>query len=406
MEVVKNQQQVMEITKAVFGMSEGEKFSYLSQLPAAARTAYFSSLSNLAYVQTVEEMEEARHYKIKSQQKNTAKTYKNAAILFNDYCAYLGAAPVIELTDEKGAQLLQAIAPPQMLGFIGHLANNGNPIKGKGPYKHNSIKTYCLALGSLHTDSGAASPMTKKAYQRLKEIKEATPNAKQAPRLRQGQIIKVVRQFDLDTNKGKRDQFLLMLGYLGGFRRSELASLEFTKNEHGTNNYLYIDNSTAVERLVIVLQDHKTAKDSKTHTRSIEANPNNLNLCPVEAFRNWKACTNADGKIFKSVNKRSDKIHSTNAIAGEGIDKLIRAWFGVDEDTKKAFSAHSLRVGLACDLYLSGATLEQIKRHMNWKEYGMIEHYLKELPNFERSPIGGLIFYKTSNENGLIIKAS
>lgn len=392
MEVQPVSNQIQEISNVISSMSDIEKCTYLEALPPNQKTAYFESLPKIEYMRIIEMMAQARHHKNKASRKNTAKTYKNAAILFNDFCDYLGAAPMLEIDPVKGAHVLQQISPNQMLSFIEHLAQHGNPIKSKGPYKHNSIKTYCLALASLHTEINAGSPMSKTAYERLKEIKEAAPTPKQATPIRQRHIIAAIQQLDVSTNKGKRDKLLLLVGFLGGFRRSELASLDFKKNEK--NNYIYIDSSKNTERLVIVLQDHKTSKSTKTHTRTIEASIIDSNICPVKSFRDWEACTNSKGKIFKSVNKKTDKIHKTN-LNGEGIDKIIRNTINDPAHPDKAFSAHSLRVGLACELYRNGATLDKIKQHQNWKTYAMIEHYIKELPTAEASPVGLLkLIYK------------
>lgn len=406
MQLTKTENEALKVAGAVAQMSEGEKFDYLSGLPADKRTAYFDSLGKLEYLQTLAEARQDRRRKVKASKTNTARTYRNAAKLYNDYCTYIGAAAAFEFAPDDSPVIVEPITPPMMGAFIEHLYLNGNPIMKKRPYKYESIKTYCLGLSSLHSEAGEASPMTKAIYKGLNDIKELS-QSEQAPEMRTKDFKRVIKDIDAATNKGARDKLLFLLGYLGGLRRSELASLEFSEVDKKTN-YIELDDSGEVERINIILQTHKTARKHGAHIRSIDANEAAPHLCAVEVFKAWRDQSGGTGKIFKTVYQHGDKIKHTTHLTGDGINKLIGQYFGSDTKTGRLFSAHSFRVGLACALYRAGAPMEKIKRHMNWQGFKMLEHYTKKVQAKDVSPLPLLtVIYKADPAKvGLNIKAS
>jgi site-specific recombinase XerC len=135
-----------------------------------------------------------------------------------------------------------------------------------------------------------------------------------------------------NTGQGKvalRDRALLLLGFAGAFRRSELVALDVA----------HIEQTDAGLRVTIV--QSKTDQEGKGEAIAILRGDV---ACPVNALTEWLAAAAImEGPIFRPVGKggrvRSSRL-SDRSIAN--IVKAHAARVGLDP---KAFAGHSLRAG-------------------------------------------------------------
>ena len=173
-------------------------------------------------------------------------------------------------------------------------------------------------------------------------------------------IIKVI---DKEKKNFKRlqNKALLLIGFSGGFRRSELVSIE------------YDDLDFVSEGVKIIVRRSKT---DQTGLGMIKAIPyfDNKNYCPVTSLKNWINFSNIDnGKIFNI----SDK---TVALTIKKYALLA----GLDHNR---YSGHSLRSGFATSTAETGADERSIMAMTGHKTTQMVRRYIQESNLFKNNAL-------------------
>ena len=137
---------------------------------------------------------------------NTALAYAGDLKRFGAWCAEHGLEPLPASVDT-------------LAGFVTHLAETGKKVA--------TIQRHCAAISKAHALRGADSPTDDKKFKvlmegiaRLKGIRQ-----KQAPAFSLALFKRTVKHIDEKTLAGMRDRVVLLLGFTGAFRRSELAAL-------------------------------------------------------------------------------------------------------------------------------------------------------------------------------------
>jgi len=122
----------------------------------------------------------------------------------------------------------------------------------------------------------------------------------------------MVQQFG-NNLQGKRDRALLLLGFTGAFRRSELVSL------------MVEDMIFKREGIEILLRKSKTDQEGKGETVPIPYG-SNPETCPVRSIQEWlESSGNKSGFLFRAINTISwTQIHSKliNAFEKLKISKI------------------------------------------------------------------------------------
>tara|TARA_B100000941_G_C28417048_1_gene506682 strand:+ start:111 stop:1025 length:915 start_codon:yes stop_codon:yes gene_type:complete len=173
----------------------------------------------------------------------------------------------------------------------------------------------------------------------------------------------IINVIDQEKNDLKRlqNKALLLVGFAGGFRRSELVSIE------------YDDLDFVTEGVKIVI---KRSKTDQTGQGMIKAIPyfDNKTYCPVTSLRNWINFLNIDkGKIFNI----SDK---TVAL----IIKKYALLAGLDQ---KKYAGHSLRSGFATSTAETGADERSIMAMTGHKTTQMVRRYINESNLFKNNAL-------------------
>ena len=163
---------------------------------------------------------------------------------------------------------------------------------------------------------------------------------------------------------GTRDRALLLLGFAGAFRRSELVALDVR------------DLTTTREGLVVTLRRSKTDQEGQGRRLGIPYGANAA-TCPVRALHAWlKASGIATGPLFRSVDKHgrlgaarlSDKAVALvvkRAAAAAGLDPA-------------RYAGHSLRAGLATSAAAAGISKRSIMDQTGHRSVTMVRKYIRE----------------------------
>lgn len=167
-----------------------------------------------------------------------------------------------------------------------------------------------------------------------------------------------------DSLLGVRDRALILLGYAGAMRRSELVGLDVT------------DLAIAEEGLVVLIRKSKTDQVGVGRKIGIPFGEH-PETCPVRAVQAWIEEGDIDeGPLFRSVNKHgdvSDKRLSDQVVA----DVVKRSLRAAGKGTKK-YAAHSLRAGLITQAAIAGVSERAIQDQSGHKSLAVMRRYIRD----------------------------
>jgi integrase len=175
---------------------------------------------------------------------------------------------------------------------------------------------------------------------------------------------------------GVRDRALLLLGFAGAFRRSELAGLEVG------------DLAFTAEGLEVALRHSKTDQEGKGERKGIPYGSDPA-TCPVRALRAWLDAAHLEaGPLFREVTRHGQV--KAAPLAGGSIARIVkRSAQAAGLDSAK-FSGHSLRAGLATAAAKAGKTTHAIMRQTGHRSANMVARYIREASLFEDNAASGI----------------
>ncbi len=181
-----------------------------------------------------------------------------------------------------------------------------------------------------------------------------------------------------------RDRAIILLGYAGGLRRTEIVGLDVSKDDSDdSHGWVEIFDGGAVPYI-----------KGKTGWREVEIGRGSSDQsCPVHALEQWLHFANIDfGPVFRRVNRDnsgvgnerlSDKrvvrlIKKLVLGSGVGLDRPALAKLSDDERVKH-FAGHSLRAGLA-----SSAEVDEryVQEHLGHPSAEMTRQYQRRRDRF------------------------
>ena len=176
------------------------------------------------------------------------------------------------------------------------------------------------------------------------------------------EIIKTIESTEKNEIKKIRNKALILVGFAGGFRRSELVNiklddLEFTK-----------------EGLKIFIQRSKTDQSGEGMTKAIPYFKDKK-FCPVVSIKNWI-------EIIK--NKTNSLIFD---ISDKMVAVLIKKYLQKAGFDNTKYSGHSLRSGFATVAADHGADEKSIMNMTGHKSSTMVRRYIKETNLFKNNPL-------------------
>lgn len=176
--------------------------------------------------------------------------------------------------------------------------------------------------------------------------------------------------------KNIRDRALLLLGFAGGFRRSELIGLDRPDITH------------VRQGVVVTLRRSKT--DQEGVGRKIGIPYGRTRYCPVAALDAWLALAGIEsGPIFRTVDRHG---HNHPArLSGEAVSLVIRerlASAGIDPT---GFSGHSLRAGFATSAAQAGVSTIKIRAQTGHASDVMLGRYIRDGELFTGNAAGALL---------------
>ncbi len=174
-------------------------------------------------------------------------------------------------------------------------------------------------------------------------------------------IIKVLDEKEKNEKKRIRNKSLILLGFSGGFRRSELVNLDYDDLE-------FVD-----EGLKIFIKKSKT---DQAGIGSIKAIPyfSNKEYCPVIKIKDWIRYSNiAEGKIYN--------------ISDKSVSLTIKKYASLAGLDPNLYGGHSLRSGFATSAAEAGAEERNIMAMTGHKTTQMVRRYIQEANLFKNNAL-------------------
>ena len=176
-----------------------------------------------------------------------------------------------------------------------------------------------------------------------------------------------------------RDKALLLLGFLGAFRRSEISGLSFE------------DLQFLRQGIVITIRQSKTDQAGIGQEVAIPY-LSDSSTCGVTALKHWlEAACITEGPLFRSISK-TEKV-STKGLSDKSVNLIVKrhvAKIGLDPEL---YGAHSLRHGFATYAALSGVEERIIMKQTRHRSVEMVRRYINEADLFTNNPIS-MMFQK------------
>lgn len=169
-----------------------------------------------------------------------------------------------------------------------------------------------------------------------------------------------------------RNRVLILVGYFGAFRRSELVGIKWE------------DITFVSEGMEILIPRSKTDQGGEGQTCAIPASED-ITLCPVAALTEWRKRSGYHtGAVFCRVTLGGRT--GNRAIKPHQVNLIIRS---VARDSGlpdvESYSSHSIRRGFATEASRKGAPFGSIMRHGRWRHEGTVLGYIDEGRRFEQN---------------------
>jgi len=231
-----------------------------------------------------------------------------------------------------------------------------------------TLDLHLTALGQWHHYQSIADPirdpLVRKTMEGIRRSHGQPKRKAKALRLEHiAQLVGYLRQLP-DSKKKYRDIALVLTGFFGAFRRSELVALQVS------------DLAWEPEGLIIRLPRSKTDQQA---TGLIRALPFGApSCCPATAIKAWMDMANiCEGDLFRPVN-RWDQVKPRPLNPGAVNDLLKSLGTACQFDFVPDLSSHSFRRGLSTSAARERVDFELIKKQGGWRSDATVWEYIEE----------------------------
>ena len=232
--------------------------------------------------------------------------------------------------------------------------------------KFSTLKRRLASISILHKIKGhyidTKHPIIMENLMGIKRVKGSNQKGKK-PLLISNlkQLINAIDESNEKNIRKSRDKAIILVGFSGGFRRSELVNIE---NE---------DVEFVEEGVKIFVKRSKTDQSGEGMIKAIPYFDNNQ-FCPVIALKNW----------LKVLDKTQHKIFN---ISDKNVALIIKKYANLAGLDSKKYAGHSLRSGFATSTAESGAEERNIMAMTGHKSTEMVRRYIKEANLFKNNAL-------------------
>jgi len=275
---------------------------------------------------------------------NTLRAYKADFKDFSAFCAKNGLSSMP--TEPKILSL-----------YLTHLSATS---------KFSTLKRRIASISVIHKIKGhyldTKHPIIMENLHGIRRVKGSNQKSKKPILINDLKtIINAIDKAKESENRKLRDRTIVLIGFSGGFRRSELVNIE------------YDDVEFVSEGVKIFIKRSKTDQSGEGMTKAIPYFDNKL-FCPVLSLKNW--INNSEiksGKIFD--------------ISDKTVALIIKKYASLSGLNPNRYGGHSLRSGFATSAAEFGAEERNIMTMTGHKTTQMVRRYIQEANLFKNNAL-------------------
>lgn len=297
----------------------------------------------------------AREFARQSKAENTLRGYQSD---WRDFCKWCEAHTLCPLPAN----------PEAVAEYIAECAQR---------LKVGSIQRRLNSIAEAHKAMGLESPThtasVRNTLKGIRRVKGTAPAQKSAALT---DDIRAMAEATAAGIIGVRDRALILLGFAGAFRRSELVTLDAA------------DCLFSRDGLTITLRRSKTDQDGQGRKLGIPY-ASNPETCPVRLVQAWleQAAIN-DGPLFRSIN-RHGKVQA-KPLSGIDVARIVKKLATRAGLDAAKYAGHSLRAGHATSAAIAGASERSIMTQTGHRSVQIVRRYIREGNLFRENSAGKL----------------
>ena len=291
-----------------------------------------------------------------SKANNTLRAYKSD---FTDFAAFCSKHSLNSLPTE-----------PKIISiYLTHLSKNS---------KISTLRRRLVSISMVHKLKGhyldTKHPIIIENLMGIKRVKGSIQKGKKPLLINHlKSIVNVIDEQKVEEIKKLRDKSIILIGFGGGFRRTELVSIDHEDLEFVT------------EGIKIIVKRSKTDQFGEGIIKGLPYFTNE-NYCPVNIIKKWlKISKIKSGPIFRRFSKGS--ILSDKRLTDQSVVLLIKKYLNLAGIENKNFAGHSLRSGFATVAAESGADERSIMAMTGHKSTQMVRRYIREANIFKNNAL-------------------
>jgi site-specific recombinase XerD len=298
---------------------------------------------------------------IKSLELETIKNLRNSKSS-NTLRAYQSDYNDFSLFCSKNGFQAMPTQPKILALYITHLASYS---------KYSTLKRRLASISIIHKTKGhyidTKHPIIVENLMGIKRTNGSNQKGKKPLLINDLKLlIKAIDESKEKNIRKIRDKALVLIGFSGGFRRSELVDIE------------YEDVEFVEEGVKIFVKRSKTDQSGEGMTKAIPYF-DNINFCPVKALNKWVVEAELkEGKIFN--------------ISDKSVALIIKKYANYAGLDAQRYAGHSLRSGFATSTAESGAEERNIMAMTGHKSTEMVRRYIKEANLFKNNALSKIKF--------------
>ncbi len=279
---------------------------------------------------------------------NTMRAYRSDWKDFQDWCA------------DRGRSHLPANAAT-VANYASSLADAGKKVP--------TIARKLAAIRFFHRGAGLDNPTNNAGVAAiLKGIRRTVGTAaRQKAPATVDVIHAMMARINADSLQGKRDRALLLLGFAGAFRRSELVAItveDLTFSEEGVD---------------VFLPKSKTDQEAKGQSVAIL---NGKALKPADRLKEWlQAAGITSGPIFRRFN-RGDRL-TAETLTDQAVALIVKKYADAAGLDVASLSGHSLRAGFVTSAAENRASISRIMEVTRHRDPRTVETYVRRADRFK-----------------------
>lgn len=299
----------------------------------------------------------------------------------NTRAAYASQWKAFAAWCSRAGRVALPATPHTVLAYGTHLAGLGR--------SKSTFEQAWAAIAAQHGDNGHGRPSAELSAAWGKIVKthsrdqaEAGRRKKQSAPVTVAAVVPMVAMLDTSTLAGLRDRVILVLGYSGMLRRSELAALTIG------------DLRFTEDGLVVTVRTSKTDKDSVGADIHLPYGQRGA-TCPVRTATAYLAALAqrgvTEGPLLRRI--RRGGVLTDAGLSGAAVNDVVKKLAAAVPDVPGAdkMTAHGLRAGAPTDAARKGVPTARIAEHGRWsKKSPTVMEYVRTADAWRDNPLIGI----------------